>query len=100
MRLCHRTDQKGRDGIKPRGFWQSDPPAGPPWGSPERGWVWFANSKEVARTTCWRSGWWVWIEVPDNTPQHQLNDGETYVDNYRLPIDFVNGLEKMFEQGD
>lgn len=102
MRLCHRTDQKGREGIEAKnGFWQPDPPVGPELGTPDRGRVWFAISQEVAReTTCGRSGWWVWIEVPDDTPQHQLDNGETYAGVYGLPIDFVNGLEMTFEQGD
>lgn len=100
MRLSHRTDQKGRDGIEAVGFRQLDPPDGPGWTSPERGRVWFAISKEVSRKTCWRSGWWVWIEVPDDTSEYLLPDGESYPGNYPLSIKYVNGLEMMFEQGD
>ena len=100
MRLCHRTDQAGRDGIHAMGFRQLDPPKGPPWDSPERGKVWFAASKEVARQTCWRTGWWVWIEVPDATEEHRFDTGEVYTGNYALDIDFVNGLPRDFEPGD
>lgn len=100
MRLCHRTDQRGRDGIGAVGFRQLDPPAGPAWTSPDRGRVFFAISKEVARQTCWRSGWWVWVDVPDDTPEYLLADGEPYPGNYALSIDYVNGLEMVFEQGD
>ena len=99
MRLCHRTDQAGRDGIEAEGFRQPDPPDGPAWTSPERERVWFAISKEVARQTCWRSGWWVWIEVPDETPEHELDNGERYEGNYALSIGFVNDLEMTFEPG-
>lgn len=97
MKLCHRTDQAGRDGIEAEGFKQSNPPIGPSWDSPDRGIVWFASSKEVACKTCWRSGWWVWIDVPDDTPEHKLSDGEPYPGNYALPIDYVNTLEVTFE---
>lgn len=100
MQLCHSTDQKGRDGIEAIGFSQPDPPVGPAWTSPDRGRVWFAVSKEVARQTRSRSGWWVWIEVPDDTPEHDLGDGSRYPGNLSLSIDFVNGLEKTFEEGD
>jgi hypothetical protein len=100
VRLCHRTDQRGRDGIEAVGFRQLDPLDGPGWSSPKRGRVWFAISKEVARQTCWRSGWWVWTDVPDDTPEHLLTDGEHYRGNYSLSIDYVNGLELEFEQGD
>lgn len=82
MKLCHRTDQVGRDGIEAEGFKQNDPPIGPSWDSPYRGIVWFASSKEVACKTCGRSGWWVWIDVPDDTPEYNLSDGEPYPGNY------------------
>jgi len=100
MRLCHRTDQAGRVGIEAKGFRQKDPPDGPAWNSAERGIVWFASSKEVAAETCWRSGWWVWIEVPDDTPEYDLGDGEVYPGNYALNIDYVNTLEMAFERED
>ena len=100
MKLCHRTDQAGRDGIAAHGFQQTDPPVGPSWSSSERGRVWFASSKEIARETCWRSGWWVWIEVPDDTPEYQLDDGQVYRGNYALAITYVNSLPKVFEAGD
>ena len=99
MRLFHRTDQAGRDGIEAKGFRQSDPPVGPAWDSPERGIVWFASSKEVARDTCWRSGWWVWIEVPDDTLEYDVGDGEPYTGNYALSIDCVNTLRIKSEPG-
>ena len=82
------------------GFQQSDPPVGLGRTSPRRGRVWFAISKEVSRQTCWRSGWWVWIEVPDDTSEYLLPDGEPYQGNYPLSIEYVNCLEMMFEQGD
>jgi hypothetical protein len=99
MRLWHRTDQEGKDAIAAEGFAQEDPPAGPAWDSPDRGRVWFAYSKEVARQTCWRVGWWVSIDVPDDTPEHKLPDGSPYSGNYALSIDYVNSLAKTFEQG-
>src|SRR5665647_545906 len=91
--------QAGRDGIEAEGFRQSDPPVGPAWDSPERGIVWFASSKEVARETCWRSGWWVWIEVPDDTLEYDVGDGEPYTGNYALSIDYVNTLRIGLEPG-
>ena len=100
MRLCHSTDQRGRDRIEAIGFRQLDPPDGPGWTSPERGRVWFAISKEVSRHSRSRSGWWVWIEVPDDTSEYVLPEGEPYQGNYALSIEDVNGLEMMFEQGD
>ena len=99
MRLCHRTDQNGRDGIEAVGFHQPDPPVGPAWTAPERGRVWFAISKGVSRQTCWRSGWWVWIEVPGDTSEHRGPGGKPYQGNYSLSIAYVNGLSMMFEQG-
>ena len=60
----------------------------------------FAISKEVARQTRSRWGWWVWVEVPDDTPEYLLDDGTPYPGNYRLTIDFVNSLELHFEPGD
>ena len=62
--------------------------------------LWFATSKEVSRQTCWRSGWWVWIEVPHDSAEYLLPGGEPFQGNYRLRIEYVNGLEMMFEQGD
>jgi hypothetical protein len=50
--------------------------------------------------SCRRSGWWVWIEVLDDTSEHLLPGGEPYQGNYPLSIEYVNGLEMMFEQGD
>ena len=100
MKLCHSTDQQGRDGIEAVGFRQLDPPIGPGWTAPDRGRVWFAISKEVALRSCKRSGWWVWIEVPDDTSEHVLPEEEPYRGNYSLSIEYVNGLEMMFEQGD
>jgi len=97
VKLCHRTDQAGRDGIEAEGLKQSDPPIGPSWDSPHRGIVWFASSKKVACQTCWRSGWWVWIDVPDDTSEYRLPDGRPYPGNYALPIDYVNTLEMTFE---
>jgi hypothetical protein len=71
MRLCHCTDQKRRDGIAAEGFCQEDPPVGPAWTAPDRDHVWFASSKELAREKAsGRSGWFVWIEAPDDTPEH------------------------------
>ena len=99
MKLWHRTDQAGRDGIGAEGFCEQDPPAGPAWDSPERGLVWFASSKEVGRETCWRCGWWVSVEVPDGTPEYDLGDAEPYTGNYALDIDYANTLEMAFEPG-
>jgi hypothetical protein len=99
MRLCHSTDQAGKSGIEVRGFTQADPPEGPAWTSPDRGIVWFASSKEIARETCPRHGWWVWIEVPDETPEHALDDGSVYAGNYSMKIDYVNTLVMGFEEG-
>jgi len=62
--------------------------------------VWFARTKEVARETCWRSGWWVWIDVPEDTPEYRLNDGEVYRHNFALKITYVNALQMTFEAGD
>jgi hypothetical protein len=42
----------------------------------------------------------VWIEVLDDTSEHLLPGGEPYQGNYPLSIEYVNGLEMMFEQGD
>jgi hypothetical protein len=100
VRLWHRTDKTGRDGIAAFGFTQEDPPVGPSWTSPDRGRVWFAISKDVARQTASRSGWWVSIEVPEGTQEHLLDGGERYLGNYALSIEYVNGLDFNFEEGD
>ena len=98
MRLCHSTDQQGRDGIERQGFRQPDPPIGPRPGSPEHGRVWFGSSKQVVRDNRHaRSGWWVWIEVPDDTLEYAFDDGTTMPGIYALPIDYVNGLDMEFE---
>ena len=97
MRLCHSTDQKGRDGIQHHGFQQEPPPVGPAWDSPERGRVWFGRTKESVRQNAHaRSGWWVWIEVPDDTPEHMFDDRTRMPGIYALPIDYVNQLPMTF----
>lgn len=96
MILWHRTDQAGRDGIAAEGFRQPDPPEGPAWDSPDRGIVWFAASQDVARQTCWRSGWWVRIEVPDDTAENELAPEVPHPGNYALPLDYVNTLPLTF----
>ena len=97
MKLCHRTDQAGRDGIEANGFRQKDPPEGPAWNSPDRGVVWFASSKNAAAEVCWRAGWWVWTDVPDDNSEYGLAGGESYPGKYALPIDYVNTLAMKFE---
>lgn len=100
MKLWHRTDLHGKEGIEAHGFAQQDPPEGPAWDSPDRGRVYFAISKEVARQTCWHSGWWVLIEVPDDTPEYQFSDGSPNPGNYALSIEYVNNLKMTFEPDD
>ncbi len=101
VKLWHRTNQQGRDGIEAEGFRHSDPDdGGPVWTADDGGKVWFADSKKVARQTCVRTGWWVWIEVPDDTPVHLHHDGKPFTGNYRLPLAYVNSLSLNFEQGD
>ena len=98
MRLCHLTDQTGRDVIEAEGFRQKDPPEGPAWDSPERGVVWFASSKSAAYEVGWRTGWWIWVDVPDDTPQYVFANGDSYPGKYALPIDYVNTLAMTFER--
>lgn len=54
----------------------------------------------VARQTCWRSGWWVRVDVPDGTPEYTFDDGTQFAGNFHLAIEMVNALELEFERGD
>lgn len=98
MRLWHSTDQRGRDRIAADGFQHEDPPAGPSWTAEDRDYFWWAISKEVALQTVNKTGWWVIIEVPDDTPEYELTPGETYPGVYRLSGHYLNSLPLVFEQ--
>lgn len=97
MKLWHRTDQAGRDGIVADGF--KIPDDGPPPGSPEHGLIWFAGSPTVARQRTLRSGWWIVVEAPDDTPEYDLGDDLAGHGLYALPVDVANGLPRAIQAG-
>jgi hypothetical protein len=90
MKVYHRTDSHGRSGILLRGFAHDDPPAGPAWDAPDRGYAWFGISKEKCRETCNKAGWWAELDVPDDTTEHMLDDDQPYPGVYRLGHRWLN----------
>jgi hypothetical protein len=100
MHVCHSTDVAGKNKIQAEGFAHPDPPEGPAWAAADRGYAWFAIDKVTARQTRRCSGWWVWVVVPDDTPEYELSDGEPYPGVYRLSHTWLNEQALEFEQGD
>jgi hypothetical protein len=99
MEIYHTTGQTGRDGIQREGFRHADPPVGPAIDSEYRKYFWFGGTKEIARERAFRRGWWVILEVPDDTPE-RVEDGMVIKGVYGIPSDEVNGYPRRYEQGE
>lgn len=98
VRLWHSTDDEGRLGIERDGFLDRPGPPEGPVDPAERG-VWFANVPEAARVRASRHGWWIWIDVPDDLPEHDLGPEVAGHGTYLIPADQANKFPRGSQPG-
>jgi hypothetical protein len=86
LKLYHFTDDAGAAGIRECGFARSNL-----LDTPEASWL--ATTRESAEMTASHDGWIIEVTIPDEVAaqyRSRFADGETYLDNYRVPWVVLN----------